>query len=114
MYLELYSQVYILLADFYIHDVVNDSDCHPDNAERKCLLVEMNPYIEYDNQSDQRKHQMSTLAEVLALHPDGVFFSNGPGDPDTAVSEIYRVARKACRMVSKSMFPQRRRSRMSS
>ena len=32
--------------------------------------------------------QSATLAEVLALHPDGVFFSNGPGDPGTAVSEI--------------------------
>jgi len=32
--------------------------------------------------------QSTTLAEVLALHPDGVFFSNGPGDPGTAVSEI--------------------------
>jgi carbamoyl-phosphate synthase small subunit len=26
----------------------------------------------------------STLADVLALEPDGVFFSNGPGDPATA------------------------------
>lgn len=67
MYLELYSQVYILLADFYIYDVVNDSDCHPDNAERKCLLVEMNPYIEYDNQSDQRKHQMFEHLTALLL-----------------------------------------------
>lgn len=32
--------------------------------------------------------QSTTLAEVLALHPDGVFFSNGPGDPGTAVSEV--------------------------
>lgn len=30
----------------------------------------------------------TTLAEVLALEPDGVFFSNGPGDPSAAVHEI--------------------------
>ena len=32
--------------------------------------------------------QSSTLEDVLALQPDGVFFSNGPGDPSTADSEI--------------------------
>ena len=32
--------------------------------------------------------QSTTLAEVLALGPDGVFFSNGPGDPATATAEI--------------------------
>jgi carbamoyl-phosphate synthase small subunit len=30
----------------------------------------------------------STLEDVLAVEPDGVFFSNGPGDPATAESEI--------------------------
>ena len=30
----------------------------------------------------------STLQDVLAIEPDGVFFSNGPGDPATATSEI--------------------------
>ena len=30
----------------------------------------------------------ATTAEVLALEPDGVFFSNGPGDPAAAVHEI--------------------------
>ncbi len=30
----------------------------------------------------------ATAAEVLALAPDGVFFSNGPGDPAAAVHEI--------------------------
>ena len=30
----------------------------------------------------------ATAAEVLALHPDGVFFSNGPGDPATAVHAV--------------------------
>src|SRR5690606_38210406 len=30
----------------------------------------------------------TTLDEVLALEPDGVFFSNGPGDPSAAVHEI--------------------------
>jgi len=29
-----------------------------------------------------------TLEEVLALEPDGVFFSNGPGDPAAAVHEV--------------------------
>ncbi|WP_026461083.1 glutamine-hydrolyzing carbamoyl-phosphate synthase small subunit [Schaalia suimastitidis] len=29
-----------------------------------------------------------TFAEILALEPDGVFFSNGPGDPSTADNEI--------------------------
>jgi carbamoyl-phosphate synthase small subunit len=29
-----------------------------------------------------------TVEEVLALSPDGVFFSNGPGDPGAAVHEI--------------------------
>lgn len=29
-----------------------------------------------------------TLPEVLALKPDGVFFSNGPGDPATADDEV--------------------------
>ena len=29
-----------------------------------------------------------TCAEVLALGPDGVFFSNGPGDPAAAVHEV--------------------------
>ncbi|MFC7406181.1 glutamine-hydrolyzing carbamoyl-phosphate synthase small subunit [Georgenia alba] len=32
--------------------------------------------------------QSSTLAEVLALEPDGVFFSNGPGDPEAATHEV--------------------------
>ena len=30
----------------------------------------------------------ATTAEVLALSPDGVFFSNGPGDPSAAVHEV--------------------------
>ena len=30
----------------------------------------------------------ATLADVMALAPDGVFFSNGPGDPAAAVHEI--------------------------
>lgn len=30
----------------------------------------------------------SSLAEVLAIEPDGVFFSNGPGDPATADAEV--------------------------
>src|SRR5690606_10404229 len=30
----------------------------------------------------------ATVEEVLALQPDGVFFSNGPGDPAAAVHEI--------------------------
>lgn len=30
----------------------------------------------------------TTVEEILALHPDGVFFSNGPGDPSAAVHEI--------------------------
>ncbi|MGI8433355.1 MAG: glutamine-hydrolyzing carbamoyl-phosphate synthase small subunit [Nocardioidaceae bacterium] len=30
----------------------------------------------------------SSLEEVLAVEPDGVFFSNGPGDPATADSEV--------------------------
>ncbi|HZK05190.1 MAG TPA: glutamine-hydrolyzing carbamoyl-phosphate synthase small subunit [Actinomycetaceae bacterium] len=29
-----------------------------------------------------------TLAEILALEPDGVFFSNGPGDPAAADGEV--------------------------
>jgi carbamoyl-phosphate synthase small subunit len=32
--------------------------------------------------------QSSTLADVLALEPDGVFFSNGPGDPGAATHEV--------------------------
>ena len=32
--------------------------------------------------------QRTTFDEVLALHPDGVFLSNGPGDPGTARSEV--------------------------
>ncbi|WP_084355518.1 glutamine-hydrolyzing carbamoyl-phosphate synthase small subunit [Actinomyces radicidentis] len=32
--------------------------------------------------------QSATFDEVLALSPDGVFFSNGPGDPGTATSEV--------------------------
>ncbi|MDD9208202.1 glutamine-hydrolyzing carbamoyl-phosphate synthase small subunit [Georgenia sp. 10Sc9-8] len=32
--------------------------------------------------------QQVTLAEILALEPDGVFFSNGPGDPQAATHEI--------------------------
>ena len=27
---------------------------------------------------------ISTAAEILAIRPDGVFFSNGPGDPAAA------------------------------
>jgi carbamoyl-phosphate synthase small subunit len=30
----------------------------------------------------------STIEDVLARHPDGVFFSNGPGDPDASVREV--------------------------
>jgi carbamoyl-phosphate synthase small subunit len=30
----------------------------------------------------------STLAELLACSPDGVFFSNGPGDPATADAQV--------------------------
>lgn len=30
----------------------------------------------------------STLEDIQALHPDGVFFSNGPGDPAVATHEI--------------------------
>lgn len=30
----------------------------------------------------------STIDEVLELNPDGVFFSNGPGDPSTATSQV--------------------------
>jgi carbamoyl-phosphate synthase small subunit len=30
----------------------------------------------------------STLEDVLAIEPDGVFFSNGPGDPATADAEV--------------------------
>ncbi|KAE8763740.1 glutamine-hydrolyzing carbamoyl-phosphate synthase small subunit [Georgenia thermotolerans] len=32
--------------------------------------------------------QRTTLAEVLAHEPDGVFFSNGPGDPEAATHEV--------------------------
>lgn len=32
--------------------------------------------------------QSVTLAEILALAPDGVFFSNGPGDPEAATHEV--------------------------
>ncbi|MDO4244157.1 MAG: glutamine-hydrolyzing carbamoyl-phosphate synthase small subunit [Actinomyces sp.] len=32
--------------------------------------------------------QSTTLAELLALRPDGVFLSNGPGDPATAEHEV--------------------------
>lgn len=34
----------------------------------------------------------STAAEVMAMHPDGVFFSNGPGDPK-AVPEVQELIR---------------------
>ncbi|WP_435300011.1 glutamine-hydrolyzing carbamoyl-phosphate synthase small subunit [Timonella sp. A28] len=30
----------------------------------------------------------STIEDILALNPDGVFFSNGPGDPSTATTEV--------------------------
>jgi carbamoyl-phosphate synthase small subunit len=30
----------------------------------------------------------STIEQVLALEPDGVFFSNGPGDPESATHEV--------------------------
>ncbi len=30
----------------------------------------------------------STFDEIEALHPDGVFFSNGPGDPESATHEV--------------------------
>lgn len=30
----------------------------------------------------------STIDDLLAVHPDGVFFSNGPGDPGAAVHEV--------------------------
>jgi len=32
--------------------------------------------------------QSSSLADILALEPDGVFFSNGPGDPEAATHEV--------------------------
>lgn len=32
--------------------------------------------------------QSVTLAEILALRPDGVFFSNGPGDPEAATHAV--------------------------
>ena len=32
--------------------------------------------------------QSTTLAQILALDPDGVFFSNGPGDPAAADHEV--------------------------
>ncbi|MEE6272224.1 glutamine-hydrolyzing carbamoyl-phosphate synthase small subunit [Georgenia wangjunii] len=32
--------------------------------------------------------QQVSLAEILALEPDGVFFSNGPGDPQAATHEV--------------------------
>ncbi len=32
--------------------------------------------------------QSTTLEEVLTLGPDGVFFSNGPGDPGAATTEV--------------------------
>ncbi|MCM3659855.1 glutamine-hydrolyzing carbamoyl-phosphate synthase small subunit [Georgenia satyanarayanai] len=32
--------------------------------------------------------QHTTLAQILALEPDGVFFSNGPGDPGSADHEV--------------------------
>ena len=32
--------------------------------------------------------QHTTLAEIVALDPDGVFFSNGPGDPSSADHEV--------------------------
>ncbi|WP_127127695.1 glutamine-hydrolyzing carbamoyl-phosphate synthase small subunit [Georgenia sp. SYP-B2076] len=32
--------------------------------------------------------QRTSLAEVLAYQPDGVFFSNGPGDPEAATHEV--------------------------
>ncbi|MBD8062371.1 glutamine-hydrolyzing carbamoyl-phosphate synthase small subunit [Oceanitalea stevensii] len=32
--------------------------------------------------------QQTTLAEIVALEPDGVFFSNGPGDPGSADHEV--------------------------
>ncbi|MHB1288453.1 glutamine-hydrolyzing carbamoyl-phosphate synthase small subunit, partial [Georgenia sp.] len=32
--------------------------------------------------------QSVSLVEVLALHPDGVVFSNGPGDPQAATHEV--------------------------
>ncbi len=30
----------------------------------------------------------STIADLTALNPDGVFFSNGPGDPEASVHEV--------------------------
>lgn len=30
----------------------------------------------------------STIEEILSMDPDGVFFSNGPGDPSAATSEV--------------------------
>jgi carbamoyl-phosphate synthase small subunit len=30
----------------------------------------------------------ATVDDVLAVHPDGVFFSNGPGDPSTADAQV--------------------------
>lgn len=32
--------------------------------------------------------QNVTLQQIEAYHPDGVFFSNGPGDPETATAEV--------------------------
>jgi len=32
--------------------------------------------------------QGTSLAEILAFQPDGVFFSNGPGDPEAATHEV--------------------------
>ena len=32
--------------------------------------------------------QSVTISEILAYEPDGVFFSNGPGDPEAATEEI--------------------------
>lgn len=32
--------------------------------------------------------QSVTLAEIESYHPDGVFFSNGPGDPEAAHAEV--------------------------
>ncbi len=33
----------------------------------------------------------TTAEDVLALHPDGVFLSNGPGDPEPLVNQIAEV-----------------------
>ena len=40
-----------------------------------------------------------SFADIEALHPDGVFFSNGPGDPSTADREIGLLAEEILAVV---------------